>query len=449
LPRKPIVIAVTALCMLVGLAADLGWRAYTRPRYAVEVDGTLVGALRQPEIAQQAVGTILAELPEAMRAEVKLPEKIVVRELKTSERRVATASSVDIERALVQTMPSLAMAAAITVNGTDVVAVADVEQAKRVKEQMLEEYRTTVLDDATDVEQLAFEETIDWHTKVVPSERVRTPEEAITILKHGTDRLATYEVKSGDTGWDIARSYNVSTDQLSQANPSVDVASLQIGQVLNVTFREPYVHTQSVSKKVVQEAIPFTEEVQTDSSLWPWQYVVVTPGVPGTRELTLREYRENGRVVKTEVVANKVFKQPKVQSARRGTKQIPDMGTGTLVFPAVGVITSEFGPRWGSYHYGIDIGASTGTAVLAADSGMVTFRGWDGNYGYVVHLDHGGGRMETWYAHLSAFNVSLGDSVKQGQVIGYVGSTGYSTGPHLHYEVHEDGEAVNPLSFYQ
>lgn len=448
MPRKPLLLVAIALCTALGLLADLGWRAYTSPKYAVMVDGTVIGALRLPATAQEALDAVMAEIPDEMKPQVHLEEKLIVRELQPSERKLAVAAESEIQKALVKTVPSLAIATAITVNGQDVVAVSDIVAAKTVRDSILEEYRKNVLSDAKEVEELAFSEQIDWHPKVIPSERVRSIEEAVNILKHGTDKLVTYEVKKDDTGWDIARSYNVSTDQLAQANPTVDIESLQIGQILNVTFRDPYVHTMSVSQKVVLEGIPFTEQVQKDNTLWPWQYQVVKPGTYGQRELTLREYRENGQIVKTEVIGNKVLKEPDYQIARVGTKQTPDLGTGSLALPVAGTITSYFGPRWGTYHYGLDLAAPTGTPVIAADSGMVVFRGWDGNYGYAVHIDHGGGRLVTWYAHLSAFNVSLGDTVKQGDVIGYVGNTGYSTGPHLHFEVHEGGTAVNPLKFY-
>jgi murein DD-endopeptidase MepM/ murein hydrolase activator NlpD len=97
----------------------------------------------------------------------------------------------------------------------------------------------------------------------------------------------------------------------------------------------------------------------------------------------------------------------------------------------------------------LDIAVPTGTPVLAADDGMVVSADWSGNYGELIEIDHGGGKRTTWYAHLSSFAVSVGDTVHKGQVIGYSGDTGYSTGPHLHYEVHENGEAVDPLSFYK
>ena len=112
------------------------------------------------------------------------------------------------------------------------------------------------------------------------------------------------------------------------------------------------------------------------------------------------------------------------------------MGSGEMVWPVQGTITSKFGSRWGSFHAGVDIGAATGTAT-----------GWNGGYGNLVKIDHG--KTQTWYAHLSKIAVSTGDKVEKGATIGYVGSTGISTGPHLHFEVHVDGVAKDPLSFYE
>lgn len=448
MPRRPLVLLVVSLVAVLGIIADLGWRHYTRPRFAVEVDGQLVGYLRDKEVAEEVLKSLQDQIAPDMRAHVNLATKLNVRPLGSGE-RMKPATEQQIQTALVSTIPDLREAVAITVNGRDIVAVADEASAKQVRDQILETYKLTVLQDASQVEQLAFQETIAWRKKVVKPESIRSVEEAINILRLGTDKLVTYTVKSGDTGWDIARTYNLSTEQLAQANPGVDLDSLQIDQVLNISYKEPYVHTLSVSKRVVKESIPFREEIVKDPELWPWQYVVVTPGEWGTRELTIREYREDGKVVRTEVLENTVTAEPKTQVAKVGTKQVPAMGSGSLVFPVVGILTSNYGPRWGGWHNGIDIGAPTGTPILAADSGMVVFRGWSGNYGYMIKIDHGGGNMVTLYAHLSSFNVELGQTVNKGDVIGYVGNTGYSTGSHLHFEILVGGESKNPLDYYQ
>lgn len=122
--------------------------------------------------------------------------------------------------------------------------------------------------------------------------------------------------------------------------------------------------------------------------------------------------------------------------------------------PSCHYITSHFSPRrknpvTGIYkrHTGTDIGASYGAAVVAANAGTVTLAGWNSGYGNCIIIDHGGGRA-TLYAHLSAYSVSKGQTVSRGQRIGSVGSTGNSTGPHLHFEVLINGSAVDPMQFF-
>ena len=139
---------------------------------------------------------------------------------------------------------------------------------------------------------------------------------------------------------------------------------------------------------------------------------------------------------------------PEEEQVEVGTLQTPvKKATGTFKMPVSGVLTSGFGSRWGTTHKGIDLGAPAGTPVHASDGGVVTFAGWNsGGYGYLVKISHGNG-LETYYAHNSSVAVSAGDRVYQGQVISYVGSTGDSTGNHLHFEVRENGSAKNPYNY--
>lgn len=123
----------------------------------------------------------------------------------------------------------------------------------------------------------------------------------------------------------------------------------------------------------------------------------------------------------------------------------------TMAWPVAGRITSGFGPRvhpilrFARMHRGIDFGAGYGAPIVAAADGQVARAGWAGGYGRQVRLAHGGG-ISTSYSHMSRLVVEPGSFVRQGQLIGYVGSSGLSTGPHLHYEVYRNGAAVNPLS---
>jgi murein DD-endopeptidase MepM/ murein hydrolase activator NlpD len=121
-------------------------------------------------------------------------------------------------------------------------------------------------------------------------------------------------------------------------------------------------------------------------------------------------------------------------------------GSGQLQWPVSGPVTSGFGIRWGRMHEGIDIAVPTGTPVHTAAAGRVLYAGWLGGYGNLVVIDHGGG-ISTAYGHNSSLVVSVGQDVTVGDVIAYSGSTGHSTGPHLHFEVRVNGVAVDPLGY--
>ncbi|MDF1524562.1 MAG: M23 family metallopeptidase, partial [Trueperaceae bacterium] len=131
-------------------------------------------------------------------------------------------------------------------------------------------------------------------------------------------------------------------------------------------------------------------------------------------------------------------------------RRVEPAGEG-FVRPIEGPISSPFGWRdlsvaGNRFHGGIDLAAATGTPVRAARGGVVAFAGWAGAYGYVVYVDHESG-WQTRYGHLSRIDVRAGDRLRQGAVLGAVGSTGASTGPHLHFEVRFEGRALDPLGF--
>src|SRR6266540_1575881 len=124
----------------------------------------------------------------------------------------------------------------------------------------------------------------------------------------------------------------------------------------------------------------------------------------------------------------------------------PASGSGGFIWPVNGPITSPFGHSWGGFHPGIDIGVPYGTPIHAAAAGRVIYCGWESGYGNLVVIDHGGG-FATAYGHQSSIAVSCGQDVAQGQVIGYIGCTGFCTGPHLHFEIRVNGVPVDPLGY--
>jgi murein DD-endopeptidase MepM/ murein hydrolase activator NlpD len=135
-----------------------------------------------------------------------------------------------------------------------------------------------------------------------------------------------------------------------------------------------------------------------------------------------------------------------IQAAQTHSAVTSTPSAAGLIWPVNGPITSPFGPRWGSFHPGIDIGVPSGTPIHAAAAGTVIYCGWEQGYGNFVVLDNGG-NLATAYGHQSSIAVSCGEHVDQGQVIGYTGCTGTCYGPHLHFEVRINGSPVDPMGY--
>ena len=143
--------------------------------------------------------------------------------------------------------------------------------------------------------------------------------------------------------------------------------------------------------------------------------------------------------------AQEAAKRKKYQITSRGSS-LPRVSSYAFPLKSYSYVSSEYGPRWGSTHTGIDLAAPAGTHIYSWRSGTVTFAGWSGGYGNFIIVDHGDGFV-TRYAHCSKIAVTKGQTVSQGQVIGYVGTTGNSTGNHLHFEVKVNGNFVNPRNY--
>ena len=164
-------------------------------------------------------------------------------------------------------------------------------------------------------------------------------------------------------------------------------------------------------------------------------------------------YLDNADEVNEETI--KLAKQELTNSLQEELEEKQEIDSRTVngiylaVVPVTGRITSRFGAVESirdHTHKGIDIAATRGTPILATASGKVSFAGWSSGYGYLVKIDHGNG-VETWYAHTSKMYVTKGQEVKAGDIIGAVGSTGNSTGPHLHLEIRVNNKTVNPQNY--
>jgi murein DD-endopeptidase MepM/ murein hydrolase activator NlpD len=243
----------------------------------------------------------------------------------------------------------------------------------------------------------------------------------------------------------------MSVSDLKALNPDVNINKLMVGDVLNVKELIPVLSVQTTERQVYTQAIECPVETQEDSSMYKGDSKILVQGEEGEARVEANVTYVNGTEQEREVLSTETVREPTTTIKAVGTKERPKTASsGTFSWPITGKINSYFGGRYifgsYSYHSGIDIQASYGAAICAADGGTVTFAGYKGSYGYLVIITHDNG-TQTYYGHNSSLVVSAGQKVYKGQQIAKAGSTGRSTGVHCHFEVRINGTAVNPLNY--
>ncbi|AXI11027.1 peptidase M23 [Oceanobacillus zhaokaii] len=283
--------------------------------------------------------------------------------------------------------------------------------------------------------------------QVVPAE-VLTEEQGVALLEKGTLEEKVHKVKEGEVLGKIASNYDLSTKDLLKLNSDLTAESLlRIGQEINVTALEPFVNVIVTEEELVEETIPYKTEIIESDDLYKGDEEVKQEGKDGKKEVLYTIEKTNGKQTAKEVKTEKKTEEAVKEVIIKGTKVIPSRGTGKMAWPAVGgYISSQVGERWGSMHKGLDIARPSNRSILAADNGVVVSAGADGSFGNKIVINHNNG-LKTLYAHLSSIDVSVGQTVEKGSKIGVMGSTGNSTGIHLHFEVHKNGVFQNPLNY--
>ncbi|WP_075983344.1 M23 family metallopeptidase [Bacillus massilinigeriensis] len=283
--------------------------------------------------------------------------------------------------------------------------------------------------------------------KIEP-EKILSLKEAVKFLEKGTLEEKKYKVKEGDVLGSIASDHHMDLEKLLSLNKGLKEDSLiNIGDEINVTVTKPIVTVIIDKETNKNEKMKYETEVIEDSSMYKGDKTVKQKGKNGKRSVTYIISEENGKEVKRETIKETIISKPVKRIIVKGTKVIPSRGDGSFSWPTSGgYISSQMGYRWGKIHKGIDIARPSNYTITAADNGVVVSAGWDGGYGNKITIDHQNG-YRTVYGHLASISVQVGQTVPKGTQIGVMGSTGDSTGVHLHFEVYKNGTMKNPLSY--
>ncbi len=321
---------------------------------------------------------------------------------------------------------------------------------------LLEEYREQYREEGDDESKLQFKQRVSLVDGVYPTSSIMAISEFRLLLNSEIEGEKYHTVSAGESPSLIADMYDLYYSELVAMNPSLsENATIRVGQDLIVSKSVSYLNVTSTRREVYTEEIPYPTNYTRSDKYYTTYSKVTKAGVKGEQLVTALVTYEDGVAVGRQVLATEVLKEPVAREMTVGTKNpIYSVGnsSGTksgFMWPTnIGGAYVSCGFRGYKGHTGMDItGTGYGSNIYASAAGQVVKVKWgNSGYGYHVIINHGDG-IQTLYAHLSNIYVKQGQYVNQGDIIGAMGSTGNSTGTHLHFEIRINGQCVNPANY--
>jgi murein DD-endopeptidase MepM/ murein hydrolase activator NlpD len=436
-PKEPAAIIGVALYTVFLLsvisaayAGNMRWGLYSGDQ--------LVAVVADPSEARAVIDQLIEKYPAGDAA--ALLSRL---NLKKTDREGPAIAGDELKVALNEAVTSRVRGAEILVNGQAILAFRSREDADRVLNELRAQYMTPGA-------AVSFMERVEVADKMVEKAKVMGVETALNAIRGGAQKITPYQVKEGDTLWDIAWESGLTVDDIIDINPGINPDRLNLGDTLNLSKPDPLINVLAVVTRTDTETVNPPVEERKDNSLYMGEKKVLAGGKSGKREVTYQITCVNGLETDRQVMDETILEKAEPKIIAKGTRALlASRGSsgGRLDWPTVGSVISPFGKRGGRLHAGVDINAGYGAAVSAAQAGTVVRASWYSGYGNCVDISHGDG-IVTRYGHLSSIAVKVGQKVGRGQFVGRVGATGRATGPHLHYEVLVNGQARNPMSFY-
>ena len=329
----------------------------------------------------------------------------------------------------------------------------------------LQSYLSSLLEPYEDPENpnvtVGFNKDVTLENGIYFNESFQDEAEVENELSGVQQQEKIYTVQAGDTLWSIAQKNDLTFRELCDLNTNfkgaalTETSNIQAGDELIVTKQEATLEVRITKIETWQEEIPYASETTKSSEYTVGTKKTTQTGENGIRSVTAqRVYNTNGTQLSQQILSTEVIKEPVTEKIVVGTKKQAKTsyitGSGQFIWPVPGYRNCS---RWyGGSHKGVDICAAAGTPIYASAGGTVTKAGYNKagagtGYGYSIIINHGNG-YTTVYAHCLSLVVHAGQTVKQGQLIGYVGSTGRSSGNHCHFEIRRNGSYIAPQNVF-
>lgn len=430
------VVVISGLLLTVYKINEIDTKAF-----AVYLGDKKVGIVRDEEDVSKLLDKIQKELTEKYNIDCIVKEKLKFKDIKAKDDDINSVE--ELKENIKSELTLLVSGYALLIDDEEVGVLRRKEDAEQVINKFRESFNK-IEDDNSEIKDIRILEDINIVKKEVPLSKIKKPGEVLQFIETGSEEIKTHIVEAGESIWTIAKMYEMDIDEIMDANMDLVPEKLYPGDEINLIVPKSLLTVETIEELNYLEDIDYEVKFQNDNNMYKTEKKVKTKGVKGKNEIVAEVVKHNGKIVGKKIIKEEIIEKPVDEIVVRGTKEKPmTVATGSFLFPARGRISSGYGSRGGGFHKGIDISASVGTPITAADGGTVTYVGYSGGYGNLVIIDHNNGYI-TKYAHCSEIYVTTGQKVHKGQTIAAVGATGNARGAHLHFEVLKNGRHVNP-----
>lgn len=440
LPKEKVMIIIGAAIV----AVIIGVFLITRPNaYEVTVGEEVIGIVKGEEVPGESLDVVIATLKDKYKAEVRVTNEPEVKPVRASRKKIVTP-----EYLISQIKDKVACEIQMVdfvINGESKGIFKSQADVDALIAKIIEKY---IPEGVQDITERKLDADVDYKPVFVTEDQLADPDKVYEALTETKEEGKIYTVVSGDNLWVIADKNDMTVEGILGVNPGMtEETVLQIDQELNIKVDKPAVSVQVVEEFKKEEEFMPEPIVTEDADKYVTYRKQVDPGKKGKKEITINNIYIDGLLQETINKEIDVIDPGESEKIVVGTKKLPaKAATGKFRSPASGRISSPFGTRWGRMHNGIDIANSRGTPIYASDGGTIKSASWQGAYGNLVVIDHGNG-FQTYYGHASKMLVKSGQKVAKGEQIALMGSTGRSTGNHVHFEVRKDGVPKNPANY--
>lgn len=386
------------IVVMIGVTIITSWSLYSKnTTYSVFLNKRLIGYTDNKRVMRSNIKAILKEIrSEFQQVEISKPKLTFKREGETFKVHTNLAN---IKKDILKALNGTVSANALFINGNNLGYISSIVDSNNIIDLISKMYLNDMNIENGNITSIYVDSNIELREEIVHVKNVESLESIVKSI------------------------YDKSKDG---------------GNLLNVMI--------TLENNEIQEITPKTTIIPSED-LYLGESTN-QEGVPGEKEVIKKVTYVNGEKIEEKKLSEKVITESKDNILYSGVKSPISKGVAFLEPPSRGVVTSNFGPRWGGSHRGMDIAGNIGDPIVAAFMGNVKKIDYSSIYGNYIVINHGGG-IETLYAHCSKIIAKVGQEVKKGELIANIGNTGRSTGPHLHFELIVNGSAVNPANYIQ